>query len=104
MAHEGVHYKNSNLNPASVEESQSKMVSRLLLLDNLGNYIGNEVAIFGINISADNDTRAPSSFIWEQNQIIGDAADGLADYSPDRGHVMKCNNNALFSLGKMTQL
>ena len=58
------------------------------------------MAIFGINISADNDTRAPSIFIQEQNRIIGDAADGLADHSPDRGHIMKCNNNALFKLRK----
>ncbi len=76
------------------------MVAKSLLLDNWGNYVGNEIAIFGINISANNDTRAPSSFIREQKRIVGDTADGLADHSPDRGHVMKCNNNALFKLRK----
>jgi hypothetical protein len=98
MAHEGICYRNSNLRPASAEESQSTLVAKSLLLDDTGKYLGDEIAIFGINISADNDTRAPSAFIREQNRIIGAAADGLADHSPDRGHVMKCNNNALFKL------
>ena len=100
MAHEGICYRNSNLHPASAEESQSTLVAKSLLLDDTGKYLGDEIAIFGINISADNDTRAPSAFIREQNRIIGAAADGLADHSPDRGHVMKCNNNALFKLRK----
>ena len=86
----------ANLHPASAEESQSTLVAKSLLLDNTGKYLGDKIALFGINISADNNTRAPSTFIREQNRIIGDAADGLEDHSPDRGHVMKCNNNAFF--------
>ena len=55
---------------------------------------------FGHCISADNDTRAAHAFIREQNWIIGASADGVADHSPDKGHMMKCNNNALYKLAK----
>ena len=98
MRHAGVCYRNSSLNPASAEETQAIMAAKDLLVDKNGNYVGDDRAIFGNFISADNDTRAPSAFIREQNRIIGEAADGLAEHSPDKGHVMKCNNNALFKL------
>ena len=100
MAHDGHCYRNSNLQPASAEEPQSIMVAKSLLLNEQNDYLGDDIAIFGLNVSADNDTRAPSAFIREQNRIIGNSADGLADHSPDKGHVMKCNNNALFKLRK----
>jgi hypothetical protein len=69
-----------------------------LLLDTNGNYIGDDVAIFCRCISADNDTRAPKAFIQEQCRIIGAAAVGKADHSPDKGHVMKCLSNFFFKL------
>ncbi len=50
-----------------------------MLLNEQNDYLRDDIAIFGLNVSADNDTRAPSAFIWEQNWIIGNSADGLAD-------------------------
>ena len=49
-------------------------------------------------VTSDNDTRAPYRFIREQNLLIGTAADNLAEHLPDKGHVMKCKNNALFKI------
>ena len=100
MDHEGPCCRNSNLSPASAEESQSIEAAMSLLLDTNGNYVGDDVAIFGRSISADNDTRAPKAFIQEQCRIIGAAAVGKADHSPDKGHVMKCLSNFFFKLKK----
>ncbi len=71
-----------------------------MLLDEGGHYLGDELAVFGLDVSADSNTRTPSAFICEQNRIIGVPADGLAHHSPDKGHVIKCNSNALFKLAK----
>jgi hypothetical protein len=65
MAHDGVCYRNSNLQPASAKETQSKIIAKSLLLDDQDNSLGDDTAIFGLSISADNDTRAPSAFIQE---------------------------------------
>jgi hypothetical protein len=67
MAHDGHCYRNSNLQPASAEEPQSIMVAKSLLLNEQNDYLGDDIVIFGLNVSADNDTRAPSAFIQEQN-------------------------------------
>ena len=98
MEHPGVCYRNSTLNPASAEEQQAVTAARDLLLDENGEYVGDEKAIFGLMLNSDNDTGAPSSFIREQNRIIGEAADGQAEKSPDKGHIYKCANNGLFKL------
>ena len=98
MAHDRKCYRNSNLNPASLEEPHAIMVARELLLDKHGKYLGDDQAIFINNINTDNDTRAPNAFIREQNTIIVSAADNFTEHSPDKGHVMKCNNNAFFKL------
>ena len=98
MEHPGHCYKNSNLNPASAEETQAVIAARKLLLDDDGNYLGDDRAIFGSFINSDNDTRAPNAFIKEQNRIIGEAADGKADHSPDIGHNNRCQNNAMHKL------
>ena len=101
MDHEGPCCRNSNLSPASVEESQSIEADMSLLTGTNGDYVGDDVAIFGRCISADNDTRAPKAFIQEQCRIIGAAAVGKADHSPDKGHVMKCLlSNFFFKLKK----
>ncbi len=84
----------------SAEEQQRIDVAKSLFIDSTGNYVGDDTAIFGHCISADNDTRAARAFIQEQSRIIGVSADGVADHSPDKGHVMKCNNNALYKLAK----
>ena len=74
------------------------MMARELLLDGKGKYVGDDVAIFAKVVSSDNDTRAPFAFIREQNQIVGPSANDLAEHLPDKGHVMKCENNALFKI------
>ena len=93
MAHKGECYSNSNLVPASAEEPHSTILARELLLDKNEKYVGNDRAIFAGTINADNDTRGPAAFIREQNRIIGESADDLAEYFPDKGHVMKNSNN-----------
>ena len=69
-----------------------------LLLDKKGNYVGDNRAIFAKVVTSDNNTRAPFRFIREQNQLIGTSVDNLAEHLPDIGHVMKCENNALFKI------
>jgi len=99
--HDGPCYRNSNLHPAVAEEEQAAMAARHLLCEGETDiYAGDNLAIFGYDISTDGDTRGAARFIRIQNQIIGEAADNVADTSPDRGHVIKCNNNAMHSLAK----
>ncbi len=100
MDHGGHCYKNSNLHPASAEEPLGRKIARELLLDEKGDYVGDDRAIFASNVSTDNDTRLANGFIREQNEIIGEASDNVAKHTPDKGHVIKCNNNGLFDLRK----
>jgi len=67
MDHPGHCYRNSNLAPSSAKERQAVIASRDLLLDANGKYLGDDQAIYGVFINADNDTRAPKAFIREQN-------------------------------------
>jgi hypothetical protein len=46
MEHEGICYRNSKHNPASAEEYQAADIARMLLLDDEGEYLGDDVAIF----------------------------------------------------------
>ena len=55
------------------------MMARELLVDSKGEYVGDEKAIFAKVITSDNNTRAPFSFIREQNEIIGSNANDVAD-------------------------
>ncbi len=89
MDHQVTCYEKSNLQPASAEEQQSIEAAKSLLIDSNGDYFGNNLAIFGYCVIADNDTRAANNL-----------ADGLADHSPDNGHVIKCSKNALYELAK----
>ena len=98
MAHEGICYRNSKHNPASAEEYQAKEVARDLLVDEDGNYRGDDVAIFAAETITDCDTRTSKKLIQEQAEIIGDAAIGKADHSPDIGHVIKDVNNMLYKV------
>ena len=100
MKHKGVCYRNSKLAPANAEEYQAVIAAKDLLLDADGKYLGDDQAVFCGTIHADNDTRAPSALIQEQNAIIGSAADQLAEHTPDRGHVIKCYNNRLHKAKK----
>ena len=99
--HEGVCYKTEkNYNVSNAEEFQAIELARDLLLDESGNYRGDDVAIAPSGIHADQDTRSPSKFIREQNRIIGAAADNHADHVRDKGHIIKCINNEFFDLKK----
>ena len=98
MKHPGHCYRNSNVLAAIAEESQSVVAARSLLLDNDGNYLGDDTDIFGKTLISDNDTRGPKAFIREQIKIIGVSANNLAEQIPNKGHVIKCHNNALFKL------
>ena len=88
MDHTGVCYRNSKLAPASAEETQSAMMAKDLLVDEKGNYVGDDRAIFAKIVTSDNDTRAPYRFIREQNEIIRTSVDNVAEHLPDKGHVM----------------
>lgn len=59
MLHKGFCYRNSTHNPASAEEYMAYDMGRNLLLDEDGNYLGDDTAIFMGEIAADNDTRGP---------------------------------------------
>ena len=98
MAHEGLCYRNSKHNPASAEEYQAKEVARDLLVDEDGNYRGDDLAIFAAQTITDCDTRTSKKLIQEQAEIIGNAAIGKADHSPDIGHVIKEVNNMLYKV------
>ena len=98
MAHEGTCYRNSNLNPASAEEPLAVEAARDLLVDESGKPRGDDRSIMAIKINGDSDTRATTAFIAEQNRIIGEAADGLAEHVPDGGHIRKNQNNDFYKL------
>jgi hypothetical protein len=98
MEHKGVCYRNSNLNSASAEEMQAIIAAHDLLLDENGKYVGDSKAIFATIINSDNDTRSPKSFMVEQNTIVGEADDNLAEHNPDTNHFIKNINNKLHNL------
>ena len=80
--HEGICYRNSNLNPASAEGPQAAMIARELLVDKDGKYVGDDRAIFAVRLNSDNDSTSVSNFIREQNSIIGSSSDNLAEHAP----------------------
>lgn len=98
MAHAGRCYRNSKYSPAVSEEYAAIEAGRRLILDDDGNYRGDDSAVFLDVIVADNDVRAPSNLIKAQHDIMGDVTDGLAEHIPDIGHVIKDCNNELFHM------
>ena len=74
------------------------MMARELLVNAKGEYVGDDTTIFAKVVTSDKNTWAPFSFIRQQNEIIGASADNAAEHLPDKGHVMKCENNALFKI------
>ncbi len=98
IAHEGFCYRNSKHNPASAEEYQAKEMARDLLVDEDGNYWGDDVATYAAEAITDCDTQTSKKRIQEQAKIIGDAAIGKADHSPDIGHVIEDVNNMFYKV------
>lgn len=95
--HDGHCFRNSSHNPASAEYFLAAEAANDLLLDEVGQYRGDDIAIFCRKVSADNDTRAPKNTIQEQANIIGEAADGIAEHIPDKGHTIKNVNNGFYN-------
>ena len=98
MKHDGECFRNSKLTPCVAEEHQCRMVGQDLIVDENGKYRGDDMAIFCQRVNADNDTKGPKNIIRVQNEIIGSSADNIAEHLPDKGHVLKCNNNKLFKI------
>ena len=55
------------------------MMALELVVYGKGEYVGDDAAMFAKVITSDNDTRAPFSFIREQNEIIESNANDVAD-------------------------
>ena len=60
-----------------------------------GNYRGEDKAIFGAELVTDNYTRATKRAITVQVDIIGEAANEIAEQSTNLGHVIKYTNHDL---------
>ena len=63
MAHEGTCYRNSNLAPSVAEAHLGGKIARDLLVDEDGEYVGDDLAIFCLNLNSDNDTTLPNKFL-----------------------------------------
>ena len=98
MAHRGRCYKNTTHGVSVSEEYAAIEAGRRLLLDDNGDYRGDDSAVFLNVVVSDNDVNAPTNFIREQYEIIGEAAEGKAEHIPDIGHVIKDCNNELYRL------
>ena len=98
MNHTGRCYRTSLYGPSISEEYAAGEAARRLLLDDEGNYRGDNSAVFLDICVSDNDVNAPKHFIKEQHDIIGDASDGLAEHFPDIDHVIKDCSNELYRI------
>ncbi len=98
MQHRGKCYRTSMFTPAILEDYAASEAARRLILDDDGNYRGDDSAVFLDIVVSDNDVNAPTNFIQAQCDIIGDAANDLAEHIPDIGHVIKDCNNELYRI------
>mmetsp|Transcript_41972 Transcript_41972/g.88105 ORF Transcript_41972/g.88105 Transcript_41972/m.88105 type:complete len:460 (+) Transcript_41972:37-1416(+) len=96
--HEGHCYRKSNYSSAAAEEHEAKAAAHELLLDGSGTPRDAKTCVFIDTVVADNDTRGPSNFVKEQNNIIGSLADGKAEIIPDLPHTVNNNNNEFHAL------
>ena len=92
LQHDGPCYRNSKHGPAVAEEHALEEAAEILLS------LPDDQAIFGAPVVSDGDCRGPKKFIQKQRDIVGDAANGIADRLPDTGHFLKTISNALFAL------
>eukprot|EP00562_Extubocellulus_spinifer_P035642 CAMPEP_0178683350 /NCGR_PEP_ID=MMETSP0699-20121125/2262_1 /TAXON_ID=265572 /ORGANISM="Extubocellulus spinifer, Strain CCMP396" /LENGTH=540 /DNA_ID=CAMNT_0020327949 /DNA_START=236 /DNA_END=1858 /DNA_ORIENTATION=+ len=74
MKHGGVCYRNSKCGPGTAEEPSAEQAAEEFLLNDAGEYRGDDTAIFLDEVVSDNDTRAPNKFIAKQAEIIGENA------------------------------
>lgn len=100
LSHEGECYRNSPFGPAIAEENSAPVLARSLLLDNNGDYLGDEYAVFADKIVGDGDTRAVTKFIDEQYKIMGDVVKDTTKCFPDIGHAIKCISTDRYNVAK----
>ena len=98
LNHKGVCYRNTSIGPACAEEYACIEAAGLLLNDEDGNPLPDNVALFGDRLVTDGDTRGSIKFITLQNEIIGSAADRVAEHIPGIGHFIKCVSNGFYKL------
>ena len=94
--HSGKCYHNSNLGPAVAEEHCAVEAANDFLLDSKGNYVGDDMAVYGHRVVSDGDTRASVKLIATQASILGDAATDDAEQDPNCSHLCKCMSNSYF--------
>jgi hypothetical protein len=100
LTHAGPCYRNSCHGPAVAEEFSAPVLARDLLLDENGNYVGDDSAVFVDEICGDGDTKAANKFIAEQINIIGDIVKDIAEKFPDVGHAVKCMSGEWYKLAE----
>ena len=100
MEHDGPCYRTKDMlwNPSNSEEYQAEAAAKMMLLNENGEYRGDDEACFIGKFFADNDTSGPNRLIAQQNKICGEASDNLAEYYPDIHHVIKNNNNGIHEI------
>ena len=98
LHHKGMSYRNTSIGLACAEEYACVEAAYLLLNDKDGHPLPDDVAIFGDRLVTDCDTRGSIKFIGLQNEIIGSAADCVAEHIPDIGHVIKYVSNGFYKL------
>ena len=97
-AHDGYCYKTkNNYGVAVAEEHLLATIGKHLLVDEDGNYLGDDQAIFAGRISSDNDTKSPQRMMRAQNELIGHAADGKAKHVADKNHIVKNFGNEVYA-------
>ena len=68
----------------------------ILLLDENGDFLTDDQAIFVERIVTDGDTRGSLKFVSKQNKIIGSEYDGQAEHIPDIDHFIKYISNGFY--------
>ena len=86
------------MGPAIKTENSASIMARSLLLDENGDYVGDDLAVFVDTIVGDGDTRAAKKFIAEQEKIIGEIVKDIAECFPDIGHAVKCISGEWYKL------
>ena len=104
LSHHGICYRNSCHGPAVAEENSAATLAKDLLLDENGDYVGDDLAIFVDQICCDGDTKAAKKFIQAQIEILGDIVKDIAETMPDIGHSVKCMNNDWYKVGEEKSL
>lgn len=93
-------YKTSCHGPATAEENLAEILACNLLLDKSGDYAGDDLAVFVDTVVGDGNMRAVERFIAEQEWVIGEIVNGIAECFPDIGHAIKCISDKWYRLAE----